>query len=326
MHRATFKKLHAEGLISDASLQQMEVFENNRLFSLFWELRTLLYLGVLLLTGGLGILVYKNIDTIGHQAVLAFIAAVTAGCFFYCWRKKTPFNWRYVSAPTPFFDYILLLGCLSLLIFLGYLQYAYDVFGDNYGLATFVPMVILFATAYLFDHIGVLSLAITNLAAWAGIAITPLTILKAGNFGDPHLLFTGLLLGAVLVAAGRLTELRRLKAHFSPVYFNFGGHLFFIAALTRLFEFHKLWFLWFLGLTGAAFFFYIQAMVRRNFYYVVVLILYAYIALCGVVIRSMDLANNDAFGLLCLYFIGSAIGIIFLLIHINRKLNAHDRV
>jgi hypothetical protein len=67
-------------------------------------------------------------------------------------------------------------------------------------------------------------------------------------------------------------------------------------------------------------------MVRRNFYYVVVLILYAYIALCGVVIRSMDLANNDAFGLLCLYFIGSAIGIIFLLIHINRKLNAHDRV
>jgi hypothetical protein len=326
MHRSTFTKLHAEGLISDASLQRMEAFENNRLFSLFWELRTLLYLGVLLLTGGLGILVYKNIDTIGHQAVLGFIAAVTVGCFFYCWRKKTPFNWGYVPAPTPFFDYVLLLGCLSLLIFLGYCQYAYDVFGDNYGLATFIPMVILFATAYLFDHIGVLSLAITNLAAWAGIAITPLTILKAGNFGDPHLIFTGLLLGAILVAAGRGTELRRLKAHFSPVYFNFGGHLFFIAALARLFKFDRLWFLWFLGLVGAAFFCYTQGMARRNFYFVVVLILYAYIALCGVVIRLIDLVSSGAFGLLFLYFIGSAIGIIFLLIHINHKLKSHDRL
>jgi len=326
MHRSTFKKFHAEGLISDATLQRMEAFENTRLFSLFWQLRTLLYMGVLLLTGGLGILVYKNIDTIGHQAVLAFIAAVTVGCFFYCWRKKAPFSWEQVPAPTLFFDYILLLGCLSLLIFLGYLQYAYDVFGDNYGLVTFIPMGILFATAYLFDHIGVLSLAITNLAAWAGIAITPLTILKAGNFSHPHLIYTGLLLGAVLVAAGRLTELRRLKAHFDTTYFNFGVHLFFIAALAGLFEFHKVWFLWFLGLAGAALFCYIQAMRRQSFYFVVVTILYAYIALCDVVIRLMDRLNSDAFALLFLYFIGSAIGIILLLMHINRKLKAHDRL
>src|SRR5258708_27887814 len=171
MHLSTFKKWHAEGLISDATLQRVEAVESRSLFSLFWELRTLLYLGVLLLTSGLGILVYKHIDTIGHQAVLAFIAAVTAGCFFYCLRKKAPFNWEYTPAPTSTFDYILLLGCLSLLIFLGYLQYAYGVFGDAYGLATFIPMVILFVTAYFFDHGGVLSLAITNLAAWAGISI-----------------------------------------------------------------------------------------------------------------------------------------------------------
>jgi len=326
MHRSTFEKLHAEGLISDATLQRLEAFESNHLFSLFWQLRTLLYLGVLLLTGGLGILVYKNIDTIGHQAVLAFIAAVTLGCFFYCWRKKATFAWEWVPAPTPFFDYILLLGCLSLLIFLGYLQYAYDVFGDNYGLATFIPMVILFVTAYTFDHIGVLSLAITNLAAWAGIAVTPLTILKSGNFSDAHLIYTGLLLGAVLPATGRLAELRRLKAHFSTAYFNFGVHLFFIAALAGLFKFDKVWFLWFLGLAAAASFCYILAMVRRSFYFVVVTILYAYVALCDVVLRMMDVLNSGAFALVFLYFIGSAIGIILLLMQINRKLKAHDRL
>jgi hypothetical protein len=326
MQRSTFRKLQAEGLISDASLQRIEDFEANRLFSLFWELRTLLYLGVLLLTGGLGILVYKNIDTIGHQAVLAFIAALTLGCFFYCWRKKLPFSPEQVPSPTPFFDYILLLGCLSLLIFLGYLQYAYNVFGDNYGLATFIPMVILFVVAFAFDHLGILSLAVTNLAAWAGIAITPLTILKTGNFSESHLIFTGLVLGATLLAAGRLTELRRFKAHFNTTYLNFGVHLFYVAALAGLFKFDRIWLLWFPGLVIVTFFFYTQAMMRRSFYFVVVTILYAYIALCDVVIRLMDLVNSGAFGLLFLYFIGSAIGIILLLIHLNRQLNNHDRV
>src|ERR1700721_2545801 len=112
-----FRKLHAEGLISAGSLQQAEDAETRRLFSLHWELKLLLYLGVLLLTGGLGILVYKNIDTIGHQAVLAFIALVTAGSFFYCFRKKAPFSWEKVAVADPFFDFILLLGFFGFLIF-----------------------------------------------------------------------------------------------------------------------------------------------------------------------------------------------------------------
>jgi hypothetical protein len=66
-------------------------------------------------------------------------------------------------------DYILLLGCLLLLILIAYLQFQYNVFGNRYGLATFIPMVLLFISAYYFDHIGVLTMAITNLAAWAGI-------------------------------------------------------------------------------------------------------------------------------------------------------------
>lgn len=329
MHPSTFKKFHAEGLIGDDSLQRIEAFEKNRLFSLFWELRTLLYLGVLLLTGGLGILVYKNIDTIGHQAVLAFIALVSAGCFFYCFRKRAPFSWEFVKAPTAFFDYILLLGCLSLLIFLGYLQYAYDVFGDNYGLATFIPMVILFFTAYFFDHAGVLGLAITNLAAWAGIAITPSMILRSGNFNSPQLIYTGLALGAVLLATGRLTEQRRLKAHFELSYSNFGLHLFFIAALAGLFTFDHFYFLWFAGLIAVAFFCYTQAMARRSFYFSMAVILYAYIGLCDVVIRlleSTDWRDAGALYLAFFYFIGSAIGIIVLLMRINRKLKGHDHV
>jgi hypothetical protein len=323
-----FKKLHAEGHISDDSLRRVEDLEARRLFPLFWEIRLFLYLGVLLLTGGLGILVYKNIDTIGHQAVLAFIALVTAGSFFYCLRKKPAFSWGKVEAPDSFSDYILLLGCLSLLIFLAYLQYTYGVFGDHYGLATFIPMLILFVTAYAFDHVGVLSLAITNLAAWAGIAITPLSLLKDGNFADHRLIFTGLLLGGVLLAAGYLASRRRLKAHFEATYANFGLHLFFIAALSGLFTYNRVYVLWFLGLAGAAYYCYTQAMARRSFYFVLVIVLYTYIALCYTILRLMwSISQNielpmTGFGLI--YLILSAVGIGRLLIHLNHKLKAHD--
>lgn len=329
MQTQTFKKLHSAGLLSDATLQRIETFQATRLFSLFWQLRILLYLGVLLLTGGLGILVYKNIDTIGHQAILASIAAITIGSFFYCIRKKRPFSWKYADSPNPYFDYILLLGCLSLLIFLGYLQYAYNVFGDNYGLATFIPMVILFITAYYFDHLGVLSLAITNLAAWAGIALTPMTILKENNFTTPRLIYTGILLGAILLAAGRLSKQKSLKPHFETTYTNFGLHLFFIAMLAGFFKEDRFYFLWFLALAAAGFYLYIQALAIRSFYFILIIFLYAYIALSGLIVRLLfKMSWNDLLPLCIgfMYFIVSAVGIIVLLIRINRKIKSYDRV
>ncbi len=326
---ATFKKLHAEGLISDAALHQSETREGHRLFSLYWELRLLLYLGVLLLTGGLGMLVYKNIDTIGHQAVLAFIALVIAASFLYCFRKKAPFSWEKVAVADPFFDYILLLGCLSLLIFLAYLQFQYDLFGDHYGSATFIPMIVLFIAAYYFDHLGVLSLAITNLGAWAGIAITPLSVLKDGNFSDGHLIVTGILLGALLLAAGRLSARWLLKPHFEVTYTNFGLHVFFIAALAGLFTYDQVYFPWFLALMGIAFFLYTHALKRKSFYLIVVIVLYAYIALCDVIVRlllQMSGADLAPAALGLLYFVLSAIGVAVLLMRLNRQLRADDHL
>jgi len=328
MNIPLFKKWHAEGLIPDISLQRAETFESRGLFSLFLELRFLLYLGVLLLTGGLGILVYKHIDTIGHQAVLAFIGLVTAGCFAYCFRKKAPLRRVKVEAPNSLFDYVLLLGCLSLLIFLGYLQYQYDVFGDRYGMATFIPMVILFASAYYFDHLGVLSLAITNLAAWAGIALTPLTILKAGNWSDPRLIYTGILLGAVLLAWARLSWQRGYKAHFELTYTNFGLHLFFIAALTGLFTFDDIYLWWFAVQSVIGWFCFRQAMRRRSFYFVLAVLAYLYIGLSYVVIEGLIHMSGriDVFAIGLYYFIFSAVGMTLLLVFLNRRLRSDDRL
>jgi len=324
-----FQKLHAEGLISDESLQKIRATEDSRLFSLHWELKTLLYLGVLLLSGGLGILIYKNIDTIGHQAIITFIALVAAGCFYYCIRQKSPFSVHKVTAPNPFFDYILLLGCLSFVSFIGYLQFQYNFFGDAYGLATFTPLVVLFISAYYFDHLGVLSMAITNLAAWAGIAITPTRILKDNSFGDTRLVLTGLLLGATLLLAGTASEKRDFKKHFEFTYRNFGLHLFFIAGLAGLFLFERYYLPSFLLLLACAWFLYTRAIKRSSFYFLLVIIIYMYIALSYVVIRLLSEVNSYDMGALYLgifYFIGSALVTVKLLMSLNRKLKTHDRL
>lgn len=330
MNLHIFRKLYNEGLISGGAFEKVKAVEENRHFSVHWELKALLYLGVLLLSGGLGILIYKNIDTIGHQAVLAFMALVSGGCFYYCYRKKAPFAFSKVESPDAFFDYLLLLACLTFVSFIAYIQYQYTIFGDHLKLATFVPMVVLFFCAYYFDHLGVLSLAITNLAAWMGIVVTPTQILRQNDFHSNTLIYTALFLGALLLAAGTISKWKNIKQHFRFTYINFGAHILFIAALAGMFHFRHWYLLWFLLLLGIAAYFYWHSILERSFYFLLILTLYTYIGIVYVVsdllfskLRASDLIP---FYLALMFYIGSAVGMIRFLIHHNKKFKAHDRI
>jgi hypothetical protein len=328
MNSSLFERLHAEGFLSDASLQKVRVHTANGLFSVHWELKTLLYCGVLLLTTGLGVLVYKNIDTLSHQVLLLLITLVCAGCFFYCFITKAPYSHEKVSSPHAFFDYVLLLGCLSFLLLTGYVQAQYQLFGNQYGLMIFIPMVVLFLSAYYFDHLGVLSLAITNLAAWVGITVTPDKILTDNDFNSDTLIVSGLLLGALLAAIAMLTRRYSIKPHFAFTYTNFGAHLLFISCLAGLFHFESVYLLWFLLLLGIAWVFYVKALHDRSFYYLLILALYTYIGLSYVVLRFLlyDDFSDGTLYLAFLYFISSAIGMILFLIRMNKKIKHHDSI
>lgn len=329
MNLPLFEQLHAGGHLSHESLQKIKARSSGKLFSLYWELKIALYLGVLLVSCGLGILVYKNIDTIGHQVILFFIAAVCAGCFLYCFKKKISYSNARVLSPDPYFDYILLLGCLTFITFTGYLQFQYNVFGTRYGLASFIPMLVMFFTAYYFDHLGVLGIAITMLAAWAGIAVTPTRILQNNDFNSETIILTGILLGVALIAAGYFSVKRKIKPHFEFTYSNFGAHALFISTLAAMFHFDTLYFLWLLVLAGICYLFYRKAVAERSFYYLLILSLYFYIGLGYCMVRLVfEAASMDIGGiyLICLYFIGSAIGLIFFLINMNKKFKTDDSI
>jgi hypothetical protein len=325
MDNPLYHSLHAEGLISDESLEKIKADQYQPLFSLHWELKTLLYLGVLLLTTGLGILIYENIDTIGHQFVLMLIAAISLGCFTYCFKKSLPFSTDKVRSPNTAFDYILLLASISFLTFVGYLQFEYKVFGTNYGLATLIPMLVLFFIAYYFDHLGVLNLAIVNLALWMGVSVNPRQLVAAGTFNSGLTINTYLLLGILLIAGAYATQHYNFKKHFKFSYLHYGVHVGFISLLAGYFFYYDsvIAFLYLAGLAALAFFIYRDAYKTKSFYFLLLVILYSYIAITSLVMRMLiATAEVGAIYFGPMYFIGSATGLIILLINLNKKLKA----
>lgn len=320
-----YEKLFEDGCIQQETLDRIREKKSNPLFSLHWELKTLLYLGVMLLSTGLGILIYKNIDTIGHQAILAFIAAISISSFYYCYRHKQPFNKGKVQSPNAVFDYLLLLACLSFLSFIGYLQFQYGIFGVNYGLATFIPMLVLFYVAYTFDHLGILNMAITNLGIWVGISVNPMTLIANMEQDSRTLIFTGLFLGAFLIGIAFLTERFNIKKHFHFTYLHFGTHITFIALLYGLFsDFEKLYsFIWCIFLFAFAWYIYTNAIRHHSFYFTLLSVLYSYIAFSALIVRYLLTGHN--MGVIYLgffYFICSAIAFIKLLVYLNKKIKA----
>lgn len=325
MDQETFKQFHSEGLISNESYAKVVQHQQYSLFSIHWELKTLLYLGILILTSGLGILVYKNLNSIGHGIVLLFIALVSVACFAYCYKNKNPFTFEKVKSPTPFFDYILLLGALCILLFIGYLQYQYHVFGLHYGMATFIPMVLLFYIAYNFDHLGILNMAIINLGVWLGVTATLKQLLAYDTFNSESMIYTYLGFGLLLIAFAWLTENYRIKSHFKFSYLHYGIHISFIALLAGYFRNYDtvFSFLWLIVLFTIAWLLFKNVFKQGSFYFVLVIILYSYIAVSGLAMRVL-IKTNDIGGiyLLFIYFILSAIGLVYLLKDLNKKLKA----
>jgi hypothetical protein len=199
------------------------------------------------------------------------------------------------------------------------------VFGTHWGQATFIPMVILFIVAYYFDHLGVLSLAITNLAAWMGITVAPLQVLHDNDFGDEQLIYAGLILGIGLVAVSFVSAFKNVKKHFAFTYKNFGAHILFISLLAAMFHYDRIYLLWFIALIATGIFFYKDALKERSYYFLVITALYVYVGVCYVVVNGLEKMDGDI-GVVYLgfiYFIVSGIGLIRILIHYNKILK-HD--
>ena len=282
-----FEQLFQGGLITEEKFKNIEEKETKKPIPLHTELKLMMYAGIVLLTTGLGIVVYNNMDNLSRLTIVLAVAIATVFCFVYCLIKSARFSTRQSSTPTLIQDYTLLLGCILLLILTGYLQFEFNIFGDRWGMATFVPMVVLFVSAYYFDHLGVLSMAIVNMAGWAGISVTPKHLLRNNDFNDSTIIYTALVLGLLLLFVAYISAKKDFKAHFSFTYKNFGVQILFIAANAAIIYFQRYEVGWLIFLAGICFWQFSIARNEKSFYFLTITILYFYFGLSYVVIRNL---------------------------------------
>jgi hypothetical protein len=142
------------------------------------------------------------------------------------------------------------------------------------------------------------------------------------------MIWNGVVLGLLLHLATFITETKQLKMHFAPVYKNFGIHVLFIALLVGSFTCFKMLILWCLAIGVVAAFHLNKSVKNKSIYYFVVSALYLYVAVSYVFVQGILLLDQylslggdyGQFYIISLYFIGSGVGVVSILMNYSRKL------
>jgi hypothetical protein len=273
-----------------------------------------------LFTSGIGILIYENIDSIGHIAILSLLLIVTVICYYFSFKNAVGFQKQQTNFENPLFDYLILAAILLSCIFIGYLQFQYTTFGTHYGLATLIPTAIALFCAYYFDSKSILSIAITGLAAYIGLSVSPQALLNNDFQQSDSLSYSAIALGLVLIVWSIYSTKIDLKKHFSLVFLTFALHLISISCINNLFE--PFWGVFIILLAASSYYFYTKSYQIKSVSLFVFALLYSYFGinfLLFKIIELIDISNLlvPFFYLVPAYFIGS----IILFIRLIKKFN-----
>jgi hypothetical protein len=276
------------------------------LVSVRFEIRTLLYVGVLLLTSGVGVLVARHQEEIGPLAIAAGIALAAAGSLIWVARRAAPFSWGEVPSPGVAFDYVLLLGLLLVAADLAYVEVQFTVLGPRWAYHLLIVGVLYLLAAYRWDSRTALGLALTTLAAWRGLSVS-LVPAMIGPGVAADLRASAIALGALYVGAAVLSVRLARKPHFEEVFASTGLLLLLGGLLSGVLDDRPAWSAWLVavlltagGVMAVAF------RLGRSLYFAVALVA-AYIALVRLLFEPFRYGwHGDSIPLLLAALLGAA--------------------
>jgi hypothetical protein len=253
--------LRAREILSSEQAAFFDRVARRGLVSVRFEIRALLYAGVLLVTSGVGVLVAQ------HQDDMLWVM-----------RRAAPFSWAEVPSPGVAFDYVLLLGLLLVAADLAYVEVQFTLLGPRWPSHLLIVSGLYLLAAYRWDSRTALGLALTSLAAWRGLSIGLVpAALGLGVAAD--LRASAIVLGTLYTLAAGLSVRLARKAHFEEVFANAGLLLLLGGLLAGALDDGPAWSAWLLatlvvaaGVMAAAF------RLRRSLYFAIGLVA-AYVAL-----------------------------------------------
>ena len=113
------ERWHTSGAISGAQYEVLSALVRKDRFSVFVELNTTLYLGVLAFVAGVGWTIETHFASLGDAAILSALTLTFCFSIYYCFSRGLPYSNRRVEPSGFAFDYVLYLGCLVFAIELG---------------------------------------------------------------------------------------------------------------------------------------------------------------------------------------------------------------
>jgi len=259
------------GAISSAQCDVLSALARNDRFSVFVELHTLLYVGVLSFVAGVGWMVATYSARLGDAAVLSSLTFAFCWSLYYCFAHALPYSHHRVEHPGLAFDYVLYLGCLVFAIDLGYLDARVHPFQHDWDNSLLLASGVFFALAYRFDNRFVLSLALSSLAGWFGVRVSRFGLVPGGSLRVYALAY-----GGVVAAAGTSLYFAGIKKHFLEAYLHIAANVLFMALLSGIGSRDSDGLLYLLGLLGLAALAIVEGVRFRRFAFVVYGVLFVY--------------------------------------------------
>ena len=316
------QKLLDKGLLSNEQENGIRNYFSLGIFSLRNELLFLMYLSILLFTSGVGVLIYKNIDTIGHTLILMIMFILILACFYFSFKKSTGFSTEDIDFENPIYNYLVLLAVILSCSFMGYIQFQYSIFGEYFEISILISAFIALISAYYFNNKSALSIGITALVTSIGISLTPKTLIRNEIYWNENLSYYGLILGVLLVVWIIYSKKINLKRHFDLVFLTFALHLISICCIAGIINNYWIFFALFLGISS--YFFYKKSFEIQAISIYIFTILYGYIGFNVFLARVFGDLDLYVFGelmivLLPVYFIGSIVLFVKAIKNFNKK-------
>lgn len=268
-------------MISAEQYAQLAGLSRGEPLSIALELNILLYAGILAFAGGLGWTITTWSQQLGDVAILVILSAMLAACFWYCFSRAPTWSAAETTSPNLIYDYVLYLGCLIWSLEIAYIENRFHVLSGQWDLYLLATSGLFFFLAYRFDNRFVLSLALSSLAGWFGLAISHLPSHQDTQYRQYAVLYS-----LIVGGAGAVLQRIGLKPHFFGTYLNIGANVFFWAVLSGVFESQE-YGVWLLALLAACGGSLAWGLARREFSFVAYAAIYGYVGVSSILIRDM---------------------------------------
>ncbi len=220
---AAVTRLEREGALAPEQARLFGRVARGELVSLSVAIHSLLYLGVMALTTGVGLLFRNEIARLGPLTVALAVGIAAAICLSWVARSSPAFSAAEVVSTHFAFDYVLALGALLAAGDLAVVESQFSPLGAQWPFHLLLVSLFYLALSFRFDSRTMFALSLTSFAAWRGVASTSVERAIFGFFNDTEAVrLNALACGLAFAFLGRELARRRFKAHFEPAAAHLG--------------------------------------------------------------------------------------------------------